>query len=119
MLTENRDRAQENIKKYICEICNFTCSKQSDYSRHLSTAKHLRLSTANQPTKTPANVCACGEKYMHKSSLSRHKKTCNYISSQKTIIPETVKSDHHETHWIEIIQLLIKENQEISNLVIK
>jgi hypothetical protein len=119
MLTENRDRAPENTKKYMCEICNFTCSKQSDYNRHLSTAKHLRLSTANQPTKTPANVCACGEKYMHKSSLSRHKKTCTYISSPKSNPSETLKSDHHETHWIEIIQLLIKENQEIRNLVIK
>ena len=120
MLTENRDRTQESTKKYNCEICNFECSKQSDYARHLSTAKHARLSNANQSTKTPANVCACacGEKYMHKSSLSRHKKTCNYVSPAKASYTDTIPGDHHEPHWFEIIQLLIKENQEIRNLVI-
>lgn len=118
MLTENRDRAPENAKKYNCEICNFICSKQSDYGRHLLTAKHTRLSAANQTTKTPANACACGEKYMHKSSLSRHMKTCTYNLTTKSASYETVSVDHHDTHWIEVIQLLIKENQEIRNLVI-
>ena len=30
-------------KKFVCENCNFKCSKKSDYNRHLSTRKHKMM----------------------------------------------------------------------------
>ena len=34
---------QKTSIKYECINCDFICSKKGDYSRHLSTQKHLRL----------------------------------------------------------------------------
>ena len=58
MLTE---KTPKNAEKYICEDCDFKCSKQSDYNRHLSTAKHKILTNANwenakKRQKTPKNI---------------------------------------------------------------
>lgn len=41
-------KPQNLNKKFICEICAFECSNKKDYTRHLSTAKHLRLKMANK-----------------------------------------------------------------------
>ena len=30
----------KNAKTFYCEICDFTCSKKSNYENHLNTAKH-------------------------------------------------------------------------------
>ena len=69
--------------KYYCEKCDFTCSKKSDYARHLSTAKHKRSEMDNE--KTPKNatpyMCSCGNEYNHASGLSKHKKKCTYIQN--------------------------------------
>ena len=38
----------ENAEKFICEICDFSCSKYSNYTTHLLTAKHNFLNTLEQ-----------------------------------------------------------------------
>jgi len=38
---------KKNPKKYICESCSFECRNKKDYTRHLSTTKHQRLTNAN------------------------------------------------------------------------
>jgi hypothetical protein len=38
---------------FLCEDCNFKCSKKSDYKRHLITAKH-KIEQFEQK-KTPKN----------------------------------------------------------------
>jgi len=114
----------ENIPKYECEYCNFKCSKQSNYKMHLSTDKHIRLTMANDANQNNATVfiCTCGEKYMHRSSLSRHKKKCTFekiepiIQENNKCIPQTQHTDNPDLYAI--INVLIKENQEIRNAMI-
>jgi hypothetical protein len=66
----------ESPKIFICENCNFGCSNKKDYTRHLSTAKHLN--TMNPQQKTPVLfVCECGKSYGYRASLFNHKKKCN------------------------------------------
>ena len=69
---------------FVCEICDFKCSKQSDRDRHVVTIKHKRLVETSK--KTPNNlsmtfVCACGNKYNHSSSLAKHKRTCVAVNT--------------------------------------
>ena len=69
---------------FVCEICDFKCSKQSDHDRHVVTIKHKRLVETSK--KTPNNlsmpfVCACGNKYNHSSSLAKHKRTCIAVNT--------------------------------------
>ena len=78
---------EKNSKKtptFYCEICDFKCSKQNDYKRHLDTIKHKRLHDATK--KTPNDEprifsCICGNKYKHHTSLAKHKRTCVAINT--------------------------------------
>ena len=80
---------QKNSQKtlvFVCESCDFKCCKQNEYKRHLETNKHFMLTNANK--KTPISEqqifnCICGNPYNHKSSFSRHKRTCLIYKSSK------------------------------------
>jgi hypothetical protein len=41
ILSDGHKTNQTLSGKYVCEKCNFTCSKQSNYDRHISTRKHM------------------------------------------------------------------------------
>ena len=50
-------KTPKNAKKYICENCDFACSKKSDFNRHLMTAKHQnRIFEDKKTPKTPKNA---------------------------------------------------------------
>ena len=76
---------QKNAEKchiFVCEICDFKCCKESNYKNHLETIKHKRLTETNKKMpkyESKSFVCICGNKYNHKSSLAKHKRTCNAI----------------------------------------
>ena len=107
----------KNAEKYICEKCDFKCSKLSNYNKHLSTRKHIMLTNADfleQQTveKTPKIfTCICGNTYNHKQSMYRHKKKCNFLQEN---IPKTPKEDDKD----KVIDLLMKKNNEMENLIL-
>ena len=53
----------ENANKFSCERCDFQCSKESNYNRHLMTRKHKIRTNTNK--KVPKNAeqyhCNCGK----------------------------------------------------------
>ena len=65
----------KNAKKYICEPCNFKCSKLSNYETHILTAKHKMLTNANEkePKNAKAFMCSCGKVYKQAPSLTRNR----------------------------------------------
>jgi len=85
-------------KSFSCEKCHFECCKQSNYSIHLLTAKHIELQkdlhmadTKIQHYFEPDNavyLCECGNKYIHRQSLHKHKKTCKMINMELDVIHE-------------------------------
>jgi hypothetical protein len=99
--TKNAGNA-ENVDKFICEMCDFKCSKYSNYVTHLATRKHQLVSNkmitmnhtnnaeTNQDHHTVhvlvvPNTCPnCNKYYLHRSGLSRHRKTCITPSSAHT-----------------------------------
>ena len=44
----------ENANKFSCERCDFQCSKESNYNRHLMTRKHKIRTNTNE--KVPKNA---------------------------------------------------------------
>ena len=88
MMTE---KMPKNAKKFVCELCDFKCSKQSNYTKHILTRKHQMLTNVdiNVDVKIPKNAkqyqCECGKEYKHRQSLSVHKKTCMYNSEPEPI----------------------------------
>ena len=61
---------QKNAKKrqiFLCETCDFKCSKQSEYDRHLSTRKHQILTNTykKKRQKTPQHFAVNVEIYIN------------------------------------------------------
>ena len=115
---KQQTNAFKNAKQYNCESCNFICSKQSNYNTHLLTSKHKMIIDGNSYDAIKIYKCICGCTYKYSSGYCRHKKSCTYINSPTTVEPMHVESNESETNWVEIIQMLIKENQEIRNAMI-
>jgi len=103
---------------FYCKICDYTCSKQSQWDRHIDTRKHKNVDKilTNVDILGPKKVhtCHCGKNYSHRQSLSIHKKKCN-ISENNEDSENSENIDKKD----ELINYLIKENQEFKNLILE
>ena len=108
----------KNPAIFYCKICDYTCSKQSQWDRHINTRKHKNVDKllTNVDILGPKKVhtCYCGKIYSHRQSLSIHKKKCkNNEDSENSEDSENIdKKD-------ELINYLIKENKEFKNLILE
>jgi hypothetical protein len=126
--SQNSQNSQKSESKYTCIICNYHTHNQYDYNKHLHTTKHKNNEMNNHKSSTTETIysCICGSIYKYASGYYRHKKNCNYvpekiqtpiIESQTTqSIPK--QSTENEPNWIEMMQILMKENQEIRNFMV-
>jgi hypothetical protein len=110
----------KNANKYNCELCDFKCSKISDFKRHLSTRKHLlKQNETNETNLTPKNATAyectiCEKNFQSRTSLWRHKKKCFPVENKKledTKIDTTVTDD--------LVIKLVKQNSELQHKVLE
>ena len=94
----------KNSKIFICEKCDFKCSKHNEFLRHLSTAKHNKI--CNDIKKTPKDefICSCGKEYKHNSGLWRHKQGCK---PNNILMAELLKQNND----------LLLQNQELKELI--
>ena len=70
----------KNIKKFVCEKCDFKCSKKGDFNRHLLTGKHKNQQMSTNFTPKNAKKFSCKDCHFEcskRSDWSRH------ISTQK------------------------------------
>jgi hypothetical protein len=86
-------KTPKNAEIFTCFSCDFKCSKQSDYSRHLLTLKHRRITMDNK--KTPQTAIAyscefCGQSYKFASGLSKHKKKCGQKADEPIVTTLTI-----------------------------
>ena len=117
----------KNAKKYICEKCNFKCSKQSNYDAHILTAKHQILTNPNEKIQKNAKIfiCSCGKEYKHASTLCAHKKKCTHVDTMNADIPDDDPTDEIQNSISEptsdasTVLLLLKQNQEFKELMIE
>jgi len=107
-------------KHFECKYCTYVCSKKSDYSKHVLTAKHQNnIKLNNLEQKVAENhqmfVCKnCNKVYKARNSLWYHEKGCNSnVNSKNNETNEYKESDN------ELIMMLIKENSEFKNMLMK
>ena len=99
---------------YMCESCNFKCSKQSDFNRHILTAKHQKIingNTHDNQVIPKEYICDCGKKYNFASGLSRHKKKCTFHEPTEE---EPISSSEDKL----LIEQLMKSNNELKNMFV-
>jgi hypothetical protein len=127
----------KNAEKFYCETCDFKCSKESNWHKHLLTRKHKKSykGVTNDDKKMPKNAenaenayheCTCGNIYKFRQGLWKHQRSCSMIStdivsSDTTISNDTtldVVSGYKTSHIVQIVELLLAKNNEfISDLV--
>lgn len=108
---------------FYCKYCDYTTSNSKDYKKHCNTIKHFSVTNPNKIlTKNPQNPlkfsCICGKVYSHKSTLSTHKKTCDYEynniqnSEQNMLIQNNISKD-------DLIKYLLKENVDFKEMLVE
>jgi len=111
----------ERAEKFYCEFCNFKCSKDCDWKRHILTRKHKKNDErmTNDDDFTPENadsyICECGNKYKYRQGLWSHKQKC----SQKPEINVNNREPTSSVSTNELVLALINENKEIQKLFIE
>ena len=102
--------------KFNCEICDFSCSKKSNYEKHITTLKHINNTNGYKndikiEQKMPLK-CECGKEYNYYSGLWRHKKKCtdeNNIIIEKELTPNSSEV----VHLTKLVITLMNSNEEI------
>jgi hypothetical protein len=110
--------------KFICEKCDYKCSKQSEYNKHILTNKHKIL---HNPTLNPTSEisekiyeCNCGKIYKHSSTLYTHKKKCtstNETENNETDSNDTDNNNNEIKELKELMKYLMKENSELKTMM--
>ena len=109
-------KSKKDEHKLMCEKCRFTCYNKYNFARHLLTNKHSRIHfgyilDTKKGEKSEKNentyICSCGNKYKYSQGLSKHKLKCKF---------ENVENPDKKD---ELINYLIKENQEFKNLILE
>ena len=126
-------------EKYNCEICDIKCSRESEWSRHKLTRKHLNrvngnfLETQNFTDKIQYYICSiCNKNYQTKGGLWKHEKKCineikneinNEINNENIVIQDSSQNEIKVLTGlvIEVIKTntdLQKQNQELQKQMI-
>jgi hypothetical protein len=132
------------LKKFYCDICDYLACDKYNYTRHMSTQKHKKITVQNEAKEENAaneaskkiekneekllikkNIkrfkCDCGKKYKHQPNLTRHKKTnCKLkenSESMKLIENELIEKKENEISYKEMIMTLINENKEMRKVI--
>jgi hypothetical protein len=117
------EKGEKGEAKYYCIFCHYSCCVKFSYDRHILTAKHIKHTQMKQnetnETKKEKkekkeknisdNICDCGQVYYSRTSLWRHKKICTLEPAVKNNVSD--KED--------LINYLIKENNEFKNLILE
>ena len=109
----------KNSTNFLCDICYFTTCNKNDYKRHLTTQKHFSNILATNGNAKKLFLCEnCNKEYNDRTGLWRHKKKC-VISNLNCCEDNNIKILNQDTSDKELIMLLIKENSELKNMMIK
>ena len=109
------EKMPENADIFHCIVCDFKCSKQSNYDKHLLTAKHKNRTNLNNLEQimpnnaNPLFKCKnCDKEYKARNSLWYHEKKC------------IINNDEYTAEFgKEVILMLLKQNGDLQNKVIE
>ena len=112
----------KNAKIFVCEKCNFKCSKESNYHAHLMTLKHKRYTKVYQsiqscPDTGNALTCVCMKTYATRMGLWKHKQKCQLLKEPSGDSLSSDLKDMTTKDKDDIIIKLLKDNEEIRQIL--
>ena len=114
-----------NYANFYCEHCHIKCCKKSDWTRHVNTTKHLHNVNGNHMEsaeihKSADIFCVCGKKFLTKSGLWKHKKTCKMADNSDSEGENIVISNTNEIQELkEFMKYLMKENTDMKSMMME
>jgi len=116
----------KNTNHFICETCDFTCGKESNWITHINTLKHYRkqMETNIMPKnakKCHTYICShCEKEYKSSSGIWKHQKKCfiNQAEKSTNIITNEPTYQDKTDMTQKLLELIMSKNQEfITELV--
>ena len=125
-MTTDDKKMPKNAEKIECKLCYFVCSKKSNFTKHLTTRKHIKnveLMTTDDK-KMPKNAekfeCSCGKAYTFRQGLWKHQQKCNYFlgntNSNTNNIFDYLKYENEEFKKM-ILEIVKSEKQQVNNII--
>ena len=111
----------KNAKNYHCELCDFSCSKQNNYSVHLLTAKHKKRTNSDICDSTPLCCEFCNKTYKSRNGLWSHNKKCKSSKKCQEKCQEKCHTEEIHDHMTDkaLIMQLLKQNNELTQKVLE
>ena len=113
-------KTPKNAENFVCDLCDFRCSKQSDWERHCLTLKHKKETKGLQnddnlaPKSATPFMCLCGKKYKHRQGLWKHNKICN------TTQDNNANNDDNDVKELKVfMKYLMEENSEMKTMMME
>ena len=109
----------KNAGFFLCEICDFKCSKESNYQVHLATPKHQKFTKVYKKNTVTDNAlrCDCSKTYTTRMGLWKHKQKCPFMKDKNdTAISSEIK-DTNSMDKDDLILKLLKDNEEIRQIL--
>lgn len=104
---------------YKCDVCQYETRKKSNYTSHLQTFKHQRMTNVDQTVNLFS--CPCGKSYLHRQGLWKHKTTCKVAStstSTSTFASASAMTVYpHGKNKDDLIISLLKQNTDLMELL--
>ena len=121
-MNSDSNKSHKVAINFLCEICNYKCSKQSDFNKHINTAKHInRINGIKKSQKSPKiNVCVCGKEYKYSRGLWEHKRKCSHNNNNAITVIENIEEKPSMMDIItqnkEIMDALVLQNEQLHRL---
>ena len=117
-------KVAKKCQKFVCSVCDVSCSKEYNWNKHLSTNKHKKRSLSNEKQQLATNLeqiikCyKCNKIYKNRTGLWRHLKKCDnnlekIVNSQNEPLQNNMILDSN------MVLELIKQNQEFKSLILE
>tara|TARA_B110000858_G_scaffold147501_1_gene167556 strand:+ start:383 stop:1366 length:984 start_codon:yes stop_codon:yes gene_type:complete len=130
---------------FLCECCDYKTSNKKDYTKHISTRKHLNTykgltNTYKNPQKSQVHEskdvydslkksqlhdiifkCECGNTYKHRQSLYKHQKKCIILDNNDVNIYQMNVDTTNDMKDIdkELLIKMILKNQDVMEKMVE
>ena len=109
----------KNAGFFLCEICDFKCSKESNYQVHLATLKHEKFTKVYKKNALTENAlrCDCSKTYTTRMGLWKHKQKCPILKCKNETDVSSELKEMASADKDGLIIKLLKDNEEIRQIL--
>ena len=97
------NKMPETAAKFFCQICDFSCCKNSNFNSHLLTPKHknrTKLNKLEPKIIIPQFICNICNKIYSPKYMTQHKKTLFHLENAYDYYVENQIEEKFENYFI-------------------